>query len=111
MKAVYKQNKPVIRSKKAYEVFWQTDYLIHINKNLVASKVKHLDFREIQDNLPTADFVDFGSHFLGFFKVQGKLFEVVCYFETVKKHNRCIVKTAYLTTDMNKVKFIKTAKI
>ncbi len=109
--AVFKQNKPVIRSKKAYEIFWQTDYIVHINKNLVSSKVKRLDFKEIQDNLPKATFVDFETHFLGFFRLDGKLFEVVCYFETIKKHNRCVVKTAYLTTSNIKLQLAKSLNI
>ncbi len=38
--AIFKQNKTVLHKKKAYEIFWQTNYIEHINKNLAKATLK-----------------------------------------------------------------------
>ena len=107
----YKQNKTVLHKKKAYEIFWQTNYIEHINKNLLKSTLKHLDFNEIQINLPNAYLEDRKTYFLALFRIGTKIFQAICFFEKVKNHYRCIVKTAYQTTDQRIIQIAQNQNI
>ena len=92
------QNKTVENGK--YEIFWQTNYIEHINNELLKSTVKHLTFQEIQAYLPSAVFLDQTTHFLALMRINNRVFQAICFFETIRKHKRCIVKTAFLSTDL-----------
>ena len=98
--AKYVQNKTVTYERRRYEIVWLTPYIVHINKNLEQSHLPHLDFEELEKYAQQAVFISFhDKYYIGLFRKQGTLHQIIAYFERVKKHYRCIIKTGYQTTD------------
>ena len=105
--AKYISNKTIKYNKRVYEIFWQTDYINHINLRLQNATLQHLSFAEIQDNLPKAIFTLLKSEYIALFRIKGVLFQAICYLEKTKNHYRCVVKTAYRSTKLDIFKLAK----
>ncbi len=105
--AKYIQNKTVLFNRRKYEICWITPYVIHINKKSKDQYLRHLSFDELERFAPEALFIPYNKAYLGLVRIDGILFQIIAFFEKVKNHHRCIIKTGYQTTDR---KIIETAQ-
>jgi hypothetical protein len=103
-------NKKILFGKNKYEIFWVTDFVLHIIRREKEDSV-HIGLKEIETFADKCIFFDWNDNItLGLGKYNGEYYQIVSYIVDVP-HKRCVIKTCHRANDINIIKFCKENKL
>lgn len=122
MSAYYTTNKKVFPypgdKRRGFELFWQTDYVLHIETRKTDSSHRGAGLREVaaaavHEATIWVELADYHTantlRYVGLFSYKGKLHQILCVFVT-SPHKRCVIKTSHIA-DQELVRAAKAANL
>ena len=103
-------NKKIFFENKKYEIFWVTDFALHIIKREKHEPHK-IGLKEIETFADKCIFHPWKNNItLGLGKYNEQYYQIVSYIVD-SPHKRCVIKTCHRISDINIIKFCKENKL
>jgi hypothetical protein len=91
------QNRSVHYQNKKYEIFWVTEFVVHINKR--SAHHSHLiEIEDVEELALSAKYYPYkGNLYVGLAKFNSRFYSIFCYFVDVNR--RLVIKTCCQVND------------
>jgi hypothetical protein len=103
------QNRSVQYQNKKYEIFWVTEFVVHINKR--SSHPSHqIEIEDVEKLALIAKYVPFKPPlYAGLARHNNKYYNILCYF--IAKPKRCIIKSCFVVNNPVLLKISKEMEL